>query len=169
MKRLKVVIFINIVLFVCTATIAYAYFSKNLTFDSNNAFDYNPSENINSDDTTYYEFIDDIYDFYSSIRIHNDYKDTEKIQVNQNNKDSTHVKTLVLNTDLILTADAIITADCHLYLNGKNIDLNSYLNNNYIDYSNSLTRKTSEANIRLNNYLKRIISNTFDILGKFVN
>jgi len=126
MKRLKVVIFINIVLFVCTATIAYAYFSKNLTFDSNNAFDYNPSENINSDDTTYYEFIDDIYDFYSSIRIHNDYKDTEKIQVNQNNKDSTHVKTLVLNTDLILTADAIITADCHLYLNGKNIDLNGY-------------------------------------------
>lgn len=51
---------------------------------------------------------------------------------------------------------------------GKNIDLDTYLKETTIDYSNQLTRTTSEANIRLNNYLKNILSSTFDILGKFI-
>lgn len=51
---------------------------------------------------------------------------------------------------------------------GKEIDLNSYLTENTIDYSNSLTRTTSNANIRLNDYLKRIIKSGFNLLGKFI-
>ncbi|MBQ8681994.1 MAG: hypothetical protein IJ509_03690 [Bacilli bacterium] len=51
---------------------------------------------------------------------------------------------------------------------GKDIDLNSYLESTTIDYSNSLTRTTSEANIRLNAYLKKFITGSFDILGKFI-
>ena len=51
---------------------------------------------------------------------------------------------------------------------GKDIDLNNYLKENVVDYSNSLTRKTSEINIKLNDYLKVFLSNTFNILGKFV-
>ena len=51
---------------------------------------------------------------------------------------------------------------------GKDIDLNSYLEENTVDYSNSLTRKTSEINIRLNDYLKVFLSNMFNVLGKFV-
>ena len=52
--------------------------------------------------------------------------------------------------------------------NGKDIDINSYLNSNRRDYSNLLTRKVSDANIRLNEYLKKIIGNTFKILEKLV-
>lgn len=51
---------------------------------------------------------------------------------------------------------------------GKDIDLNSYLTETTTDYSNSLTRTTSEANLKLNNYLKKIITGGFDILGKFI-
>lgn len=51
---------------------------------------------------------------------------------------------------------------------GKEIDIDSYLKETTIDYSNQLTRTTSEASIKLNNYLKSFLSNTFDILGKFI-
>lgn len=51
---------------------------------------------------------------------------------------------------------------------GKDIDIDSYLKEVTIDYSNQLTRTTSDASIKLNHYLKNIISNTFDILGKFI-
>ena len=51
---------------------------------------------------------------------------------------------------------------------GKEIDLNNYLKEEYIDYSNSLTRTASNANIRLNNYLKKIIKSGFNLLGKFI-
>lgn len=51
---------------------------------------------------------------------------------------------------------------------GNDIDLNGYLTEGIVDYSNSLTRTTSEANIKLNDYLKRILVGGFDILGKFI-
>lgn len=51
---------------------------------------------------------------------------------------------------------------------GKDIDLNSYLENNVVDYSNNLTRKTSEANLKLNDFLKKIIWGAFKILEKLV-
>lgn len=51
---------------------------------------------------------------------------------------------------------------------GKEIDLNNYLKEEYIDYSNSLTRTTSQANLRLNDYLKKFLTGGFDILGKFI-
>lgn len=51
---------------------------------------------------------------------------------------------------------------------GKNIDINEYLKEDKIDYSNKLTRTTSEASIKLNDYLKNILSNTFKILERFV-
>lgn len=51
---------------------------------------------------------------------------------------------------------------------GKKIDLDSYLNNINTDYSNSLTRTTSQANLKLNEYLKKFITGGFDILGKFI-
>lgn len=51
---------------------------------------------------------------------------------------------------------------------GKDIDLNTYLKEITVDYSSPLTRTTSEASLKLNNYLKNILSNTFNILGKFI-
>lgn len=51
---------------------------------------------------------------------------------------------------------------------GKNIDLDSYLKDTQVDYSNKLTQTTSEASIKLNDYLKNFLSNTFKILEKFV-
>lgn len=51
---------------------------------------------------------------------------------------------------------------------GKDIKLDSYLKETTVDYSNQLTRTTSEASIKLNNYLKNIIVNAFNMLGKFV-
>lgn len=52
--------------------------------------------------------------------------------------------------------------------NGKTIDLDSYLSETTIDYSNSLTRTTTQANLKLNEYLKRILTGSFDLLGKFI-
>ena len=51
---------------------------------------------------------------------------------------------------------------------GKEIDLNNYFTEEYIDHSNSLTRTTSQANLKLNEYLKNIITGGFNILGKFI-
>lgn len=51
---------------------------------------------------------------------------------------------------------------------GKDIDLDRYLKDTQVDYSNKLTQTTSEASIKLNDYLKNFLSNTFKILEKFV-
>lgn len=51
---------------------------------------------------------------------------------------------------------------------GRNIDLDDYLKDNQVDYSNKLTRTTSEASIKLNQYLKDLLSNTFKMLERFV-
>lgn len=51
---------------------------------------------------------------------------------------------------------------------GKDISLNDYLKDTTVDYSNKLTRTTSEASIKLNNYLKEFLTSGFKILEKFV-
>ena len=51
---------------------------------------------------------------------------------------------------------------------GKDIDLDRYLKDTQVDYSNKLTQTTSQASIKLNDYLKNFLSNTFKILEKFV-
>lgn len=51
---------------------------------------------------------------------------------------------------------------------GKEIDINSYLTSDSIDYSNKLTRTTSEVSISLNKYLKKAINNTFYIFEKLI-
>ena len=52
---------------------------------------------------------------------------------------------------------------------GENVDINNYLEDNKIDYSNKLTDTVSSVNISINKYLKKTISNTFEILGKLIN
>ncbi len=49
---------------------------------------------------------------------------------------------------------------------GKSIDLNRYLKDTQNDYSNKLTRTTSETSLRLNEYLKQIIGNTFSVMKR---
>ena len=51
---------------------------------------------------------------------------------------------------------------------GKNIDITTYQKSNTTDYSNNLTKTTSETNIKLNNYLKKVIENTLQTLKKLV-
>lgn len=51
---------------------------------------------------------------------------------------------------------------------GKDIDINEYLKDNTIDYSNNLTKTTSEMSIKLNKYLKKFLTNSFDIFGKLL-
>lgn len=51
---------------------------------------------------------------------------------------------------------------------GKDVDITKYLTDNKIDYSNSLTRTTSEVSLKLNKYLNKAINNTFDIIGKLI-
>lgn len=51
---------------------------------------------------------------------------------------------------------------------GKNIDINDYLKDNTIDYSNKLTKTTSEVSLKLNKYLTKAINNTFNIFGKLI-
>lgn len=49
---------------------------------------------------------------------------------------------------------------------GKEIDINTYLKDTTVDYSNSLTRTTSDVSLKLNDYLKDILSGTFQLVGK---
>lgn len=51
---------------------------------------------------------------------------------------------------------------------GKNVDINEYLKDNKVDYSNNLTRKVSNFSINVNKYLKVAISKTFNIFEKLV-
>ena len=46
---------------------------------------------------------------------------------------------------------------------GKDVSLEDYLSNTNIDYSNTLTKTTSNISIKLNKYLKTILVNGFDI------
>lgn len=46
---------------------------------------------------------------------------------------------------------------------GKEIDLEDYLSNTNVDYSNKLTKTTSNISLKLNNCLKEILINGFDI------
>jgi len=46
---------------------------------------------------------------------------------------------------------------------GKEVDIKDYLNSTNIDYSNKLTRTTSNINLKLNKYLKNILVNGIDI------
>lgn len=52
--------------------------------------------------------------------------------------------------------------------NGKDIDINDYLTTHNIDYSNKLTKTTSNISIKLNVYLKNILTNGLDIFEKLV-
>lgn len=46
---------------------------------------------------------------------------------------------------------------------GKDVSLEDYLSNTNVDYSNNLTKTTSNISIKLNKYLKNILVNGFDI------
>ena len=52
--------------------------------------------------------------------------------------------------------------------NGKDINISDYLKNSRVDYSNSLTKKTSEVSLKLNDYLRMVIGRTFKVLGRLV-
>lgn len=51
---------------------------------------------------------------------------------------------------------------------GNEIDLNDYLENTSIDYSNSLTRTTANVSLKLNKTLKIFLKDGFKIFEKFV-
>jgi len=46
---------------------------------------------------------------------------------------------------------------------GKEVDIKDYLSNTNNDYSNNLTKTTSNISIKLNKYLKSFLVNGFDI------
>lgn len=51
---------------------------------------------------------------------------------------------------------------------GKDVDINAYLKDDKIDYSNKLTKTTSNLSLNINKYLKKAISHTFYIFEKLV-
>ncbi len=51
---------------------------------------------------------------------------------------------------------------------GKEVDLESYLESTTVDYSNKLTRTTSEVSIQVNQYLKEFLTKGFKMFEKFV-
>ena len=51
---------------------------------------------------------------------------------------------------------------------GIEIDLNSYLKENTIDYSNSLTRTTTLVNLKLNKYIKKALTGGLNLVSKFI-
>lgn len=51
---------------------------------------------------------------------------------------------------------------------GKDVTLNDYLIDNYVDYSNKLTNITVKVNNKVNKYIKKSIEGVFKLLNKFV-
>lgn len=51
---------------------------------------------------------------------------------------------------------------------GKDIDLNQYLEQTKVDYSNKLTRSTSQISLKINDYLKEFLTNGFHLFEKFI-
>ena len=47
--------------------------------------------------------------------------------------------------------------------NGLDVDIYDYLGNTNIDYSNNLTKTTSNISLKLNKYIKNVLVNGFDI------
>lgn len=66
-----------------------------------------------------------------------------------------------------LTEEAILQFEKDVK-EGKDIDINNYLLNTNVDYSNKLTDTTSNISIKLNNYLKEILTNGFNIFERLV-
>lgn len=73
-----------------------------------------------------------------------------------------------LQRQKVLTEDSMKKFESDIE-KGEDIDINNYLEENKINYSNKLTDTMSSVNISLNKYLKDTISNTFKILGKLIN
>ena len=51
---------------------------------------------------------------------------------------------------------------------GKAVDITDYLKSNKVDYSSKLTKTTSNFSLKMNEFLKSAISNTFNIFGKLL-
>lgn len=51
---------------------------------------------------------------------------------------------------------------------GKDVDINAYLKDDKIDYSNKLTKTTSDLSLNINKYLKKAINHTFYIFEKLI-
>lgn len=51
---------------------------------------------------------------------------------------------------------------------GKNIDIDDYVTDNRIDYSNKLTKTTTKISLGINQYLKERIKDVFSILNRMV-
>ena len=52
--------------------------------------------------------------------------------------------------------------------NGKDVRIENYLKDTQIDYSNNLTKKTSEYSLKLNDYLRDVIGSVFHVFEKLV-
>ena len=50
---------------------------------------------------------------------------------------------------------------------GKNIDITKYLQETHVDYSNNVTRTASDISLKLNDCIKNILINGFDIFDIF--
>lgn len=51
---------------------------------------------------------------------------------------------------------------------GKDIDINEYISDNAVDYSNKLTKTTTKISLGVNNYLKDKIKMVFSLLNRMV-
>lgn len=51
---------------------------------------------------------------------------------------------------------------------GKDIDINNYLTNTTTNYSNTLTKTTTDLSLKFNNYLKTFLTNSLKVLEKFI-
>ena len=52
---------------------------------------------------------------------------------------------------------------------GKEVNIDNYLKESNIDYSNNLTKKTSEISLKFNDYLRGFIGRIFKVLEKLVS
>lgn len=53
--------------------------------------------------------------------------------------------------------------------NNENIDLNDYVVNTHIDYTNKFTKGVTKASITLNKYIKKSIEAVFNTVGNYVS
>lgn len=140
-KRKMVIGSMIISIFLLCGIFAYAYFAK--TIDN--------THNISTTLPTQTVEVNNAVEFYNAVQYYDD-STNDKYNSNELVSNSTKRKTITLTASIKFYTDVLVTADCHINLNGYELDLNGHnltfkhqFEGRFAIYSNPSNRTDTEG------------------------